>query len=88
MGRDLYPAQIALTQWGDRWFHPPEGVPINFIERATGEEIADIAISSKDGRKLHERDLAMIPGPGATEETKERLRQMALLWEQKMNEKK
>jgi DNA-binding HxlR family transcriptional regulator len=84
MGRDLYPALIALTQWGDRWLHPSDGVPIKFIERATGEEIADIAISSKDGRKLHERDLAMIPGPGATEETKERLRQMRLAWEQKM----
>ena len=30
----------------------------------------------------------MMPGPGATEETKERLRQMALVWEQKVNEKK
>jgi len=60
----------------------------NIGSKATGEEIADIAISSKDGRKLHERDLVMIPGPGATEETKERLRQMALVWEQKMNEKK
>ncbi len=85
MGRDLYPALIALTQWGDRWLHPPEGVPVKFIERATGEEIADIAIFSSDGRSLNERDLAMVPGPGATNETKERLSHLALAWEQKMN---
>ena len=85
MGRDLYPALIALTQWGDRWLHPPEGVPVKFIERATGEEIADVAIFSSDGRNLNQRELAMVPGPGATIETKERLRHLALVWEQKMN---
>jgi DNA-binding HxlR family transcriptional regulator len=88
MGRDLYPSLIALTQWGDRWLCPLEGVPIKFVERATGEEIADTAIYSKDGRKLHERELAMVPGPGATEETKGRLRHLALEWEQKMKEYK
>jgi len=85
MGRDLYPALITLTQWGDRWLCPSEGVPIKFIEQETGEEIADVGIYSKQGQKLHQRDLAMIPGPGATEETKERLRQMALERQQRMN---
>ena len=84
MGRDLYPALIALTQWGDRWLCPSDGVPIKLTERATGEEVADMVILSKDGRKLHERELAMIPGPGANENTKERLRQMTLAWEQRM----
>ncbi len=84
MGRDLYPALITLTQWGDRWLCPPEGVPMKLIEGATGEEIADIAIYSKDGRKLHQRDLAMIPGPGATDETKKRLREMTLAWERRI----
>ena len=88
MGRDLYPSLIALTQWGDRWLQPPDGKPMKLIERATGEEISDIAIYSKDGRKLHERELEMIPGPGANENTKQRLQQMALVWEQKINAQK
>ena len=86
MGRDLYPTLITLTQWGDRWLHQADGVPMRFLDRATGEEIADVAILSKEGRKLKERDLALVPGPGATDETKERLRLLALAWEQKNKE--
>jgi DNA-binding HxlR family transcriptional regulator len=81
MGRDLYPIMIALTQWGDRWLQDSKGAPVKFIERATGEEIADVSILSKDGREIKARDLALIPGPGATDETVERLRQMAEAWE-------
>jgi len=81
MGRDLYPIMIALTQWGDRWLQDSKGAPVKFIERTTGEEIADVAILSKDGRKIKARDLALIPGPGATDETVERLKQMAEAWE-------
>jgi len=77
MGRDLYPVLIALTQWGDRWLRPDRGAPVKFVERSTGEEIADVAIHSKDGREIKARDLALIPGPGATDETIERLRIMA-----------
>lgn len=81
MGRDLHPVLIALTQWGDRWLHVSDGPPVNFIERATGEKIADVSILSKGGRELKARDLAMIPGPGATDETIERLQQMAEAWD-------
>ncbi len=77
MGRDLYPVLIALTQWGDRWLRSTRGAPVKFIERSTGEEIADVTICSKDGREIEARDLAMIAGPGATDETTERLRIMA-----------
>ena len=86
MGRDLYPTLVTLTQWGDRWLHQADGVPMRFLDRATGEEIADVAILSKEGRKLKERDLALVPGPGASDETKERLRLLALAWEQKNKE--
>ena len=78
IGRDLLPTLIALTQWGDRWLQISQGAPVKFVERATGEEIADVSIVSKDGRKLNARDLAIIPGPGATDATIERLREMAV----------
>jgi DNA-binding HxlR family transcriptional regulator len=83
MGRDLQPTLIALTQWGDRWLHASNGAPVKFIERATGEEIADVSVQTKDGRKLEARELAMVPGPGATEETQERLRLMRIAWEKR-----
>jgi DNA-binding HxlR family transcriptional regulator len=88
MGRDLQPTLIALTQWGDRWLHATNGAPVKFIERATGEEIADVSVQTKDGRKLEARDLAMAPGPGATEATQERLRLLHLAWEKRNEAKK
>lgn len=86
MGRDLQPTLIALTQWGDRWLHTSDGAPVKFIERASGEEIADIAVLSKDGRELKARELALIPGPGATAKTRERLRQLDIAMKQRMAE--
>jgi DNA-binding HxlR family transcriptional regulator len=80
MGRDLYPTLVTLTQWGDRWMHQDDGAPMRFLDRATGKDIADVAIRSQDGRRLRPRDLALVPGPGATEETIERLRELEQAW--------
>lgn len=88
MGRALYPALITITQWGDHWLDQPNGAPMRFVERATGKEIADVSIVSKQGRILKERDLALVPGPGASDETRERLGQLAAAWQQKMDDSK
>ncbi|UCB55275.1 MAG: helix-turn-helix transcriptional regulator [Thiotrichales bacterium] len=83
MGRDLLPTLIALTQWGDRWLHTRSGAPVKFVERASGEPIANVTVQTRDGRALEPRDLAMVPGPGATEETIERLRLMQSAFKQR-----
>jgi len=85
MGRDLHPILIALTQWGDRWLHESDGAPVVFIERSSGKEISDVCIRSQDGRELKARDLTLIPGPGATEDTIERLRLMDEAWQNREN---
>lgn len=86
MGRDLLTIVIALTQWGDRWLGQEQGAPVTFVERGSGEEIPEVCVRSKDGRKLKTRDLAMVPGPGATDETRERLQMIAQAWESRMQE--
>lgn len=87
-GYDLYPVLMVLTQWGDRWLHQPGDIPMKFLDRATGEEIAEIAIQSNDGRKLSVMDIQIVPGPGATEETRERLRLLDIAWQQKVRSSK
>ena len=77
MGRDLHAILIGLTQWGDRWLLKEQGAPVLFVERATGKEVADLEILTKDGKKLKARELAVKPGPGATAETKKRLQLIA-----------
>jgi len=83
MGRDLHPILIALTQWGDRWLNETDGAPVIFTERSSGEAIAEVSILSKDGRVLKARDLKLTPGPGANDETIERLRLMDQAWEKR-----
>ncbi len=35
-GRDLVPAILALTAWGDRWARPKQGSPILFVHKGCG----------------------------------------------------
>lgn len=86
MGRDLLTVVIALTQWGDRWLRQEQGAPVKFIERDSGEEIPEVSIRSKDGRQLKTRDLAMIPGPGANDETRDRLQLITEAWKSRLQE--
>jgi len=76
MGLDLYPTLIALNQWGDRWLRPEQGAPVKFIERDSGEEIADVAIQTQSGKKLDVYELVPVEGPGASDETRARLHEL------------
>jgi DNA-binding HxlR family transcriptional regulator len=40
MGRDLFPAIIALMQWGDRWIYGAERAPVRVLDHEGGAEIA------------------------------------------------
>ncbi len=84
MGRDLYPVLITLTQWGDRWLCTENGAPVKFVERDTGKEIAKVTIQNKNGKEIKARDLVLIPGPGATDETRKRLKIMKNVVEELM----
>jgi DNA-binding HxlR family transcriptional regulator len=39
MGRDLWPAIIALKNWGDKWFDKPHQRPIDIIHKGCGHII-------------------------------------------------
>jgi len=80
MGRDLQPTLIAITQWGDRWLHKTGGAPVRFVERSSGEAIAQVTVQTRDGRILEPRDIAMVPGPGANRQTRERLSLIHAAW--------
>lgn len=65
-GKDLLPVLVALMQWGDRWINSGRE-PVTLLERATGEEIAPLAVSTREGRALSAGDVLLTPGPGADE---------------------
>ena len=53
-------------QWGDRWLHTPETVPIKVIERSIGKEVRALQILDAGGSPLALKDLDWAPGPGAS----------------------
>ena len=67
-GRDLFPAIIALVQWGDRNVHAEQGAPVELFDADTDRPLDPIGISSS-GQALDIRRVRFKPGPGATEET-------------------
>jgi DNA-binding HxlR family transcriptional regulator len=62
-GRDLAPALIALTEWGDRWAAPC-GPPILYQHSVCGAEITQQTACASCGPVPAPADVQVQPGPG------------------------
>ncbi|MCC5812069.1 MAG: helix-turn-helix transcriptional regulator [Ectothiorhodospiraceae bacterium] len=58
-GRDLFTVVVALRQWSDRW-HPDSRSP-GMHDRAEGQPLQELYVSSSDGRRLDVRDVILQP---------------------------
>lgn len=81
MGKDLFPAIIAMMQWGDRWIYGAERAPVRVLDRETRAEITHMEVTTPEGKPLRLNDAVVAPGPGADEATRRRLDKMAILHE-------
>jgi DNA-binding HxlR family transcriptional regulator len=63
-GLDLWPALIALLNWGDRYSPGPEGPPKTIVHKVCGGRVSDRGICEDCSKVLHARDARQIPGPG------------------------
>jgi DNA-binding HxlR family transcriptional regulator len=61
-GRDLAPAMIALTHWGDRWAAPDEP-PIVYLHADCGSEVLVETVCETHG-EIAAAEVAVRPGPG------------------------
>lgn len=64
-GLDLWPALIALLNWGDRYSPGPEGPSRVIVHKECGGRVNDRGICEACGQVLHARDAIQVPGPGA-----------------------
>jgi DNA-binding HxlR family transcriptional regulator len=64
-GLDLWPALIALLNWGDRYSSNPDGPPKIIVHKVCGGRVSDRGICESCGKTLHARDARQIPGPGS-----------------------
>jgi DNA-binding HxlR family transcriptional regulator len=73
MGRDLWPAVVALMQWGDRWLCADAGAPMAIEHRDCGGTVTDRRTCAACGAELDVRDVRVVPGPGASEQVRARV---------------
>ena len=63
-GRDLVPAILALTAWGDRWARPKEGSPMLFVHTTCGHYFQAQVTCSACGEVIGSDTVKTIGGPG------------------------
>jgi DNA-binding HxlR family transcriptional regulator len=63
-GRDLVPAILALTAWGDRWARPRDGSPMYFVHKTCGHQFEPRVTCSACAQPIAAEAVSAIPGPG------------------------
>jgi DNA-binding HxlR family transcriptional regulator len=64
-GLELFPAVVALMQWGDRWAVDPDGPPVEIRHRDCGEPVSIRMTCAAGHGPLTARDTEAAPGSGA-----------------------
>jgi DNA-binding HxlR family transcriptional regulator len=62
-GLDLYPAIVALREWGDRYLGGPEGPPLLNAHRGCGE-LVHVSMRCEAGHEVTPREVEPRLGPG------------------------
>ncbi len=62
-GVELWPAMMALMQWGDRHL-APEGPPVRVLHDGCGGEVGERLRCTRCGTDLEPGDVYAVPGPG------------------------
>jgi DNA-binding HxlR family transcriptional regulator len=70
-GLDLWPALIALLNWGDRYSPSPEDPRRLIVHKQCGGTVSERGICESCGKLLTARDAKQVPGPGAQEAARE-----------------
>jgi len=71
-GRELAPALIALTEWGDRWA-APDGPPILYRHTTCGSDVGHRVVCATCGQVADPAEVQALPGPGMPAERVERM---------------
>jgi hypothetical protein len=62
-GRELAPAIVSLTEWGDRWA-APDGPPILYVHSVCGGPITQQTTCANCGQVHDPAEVHVRPGPG------------------------
>jgi DNA-binding HxlR family transcriptional regulator len=73
-GEALLPVLTTLREWSEEWVFGRGNEPLIVRDRRSQRRVPRLRVRDADGRPLTRRDLRMVIGPGATEETIARFR--------------
>ncbi len=73
-GEALLPVLTTLREWSEDWVFGRGNEPLIVRERRSQRRVPKLRLRDAAGRPLLRRDLRMVIGPGATEETIARFR--------------
>ncbi len=73
-GEALLPVLTTLREWSEEWVFGRGNEPLIVRDRRSQRRVPRLRVRDADGRPLARRDLRMVIGPGATEETIARFR--------------
>ena len=73
-GEALLPVLTTLREWSEDWVFGRGNEPLIVRDRRSQRRVPRLRLRDADGRLLARRDLRMVIGPGATEETIARFR--------------
>jgi DNA-binding HxlR family transcriptional regulator len=62
-GKDLWPVNVALMHWGDRYL-APAGPPIRLVHRGCEGELSERRVCSRCRQELGLDAVDVLPGPG------------------------
>lgn len=72
MGLDLWPAVVALMEFGDKHLAGDEGPPMVMVHKGCGGKVLSTRTCAECGADLTVRDVTAQPGPGAGPDMRER----------------
>ena len=64
-GLDLYPAMMAIVNWGDRYYGGEAGPPLLHRHKTCGHDFQPVITCSECGEAVDAREVETRPGPGA-----------------------
>ncbi|EAQ64184.1 hypothetical protein MED121_01090 [Marinomonas sp. MED121] len=79
-GFALFPAIIALGQWGDKWIFGEGKEPLIVVDMESKQPLEQVSVKASDGRKLSLRDITFVAGEGASENTQKTADEISKFW--------
>ena len=74
-GRELFPVIVMLIAWGDKWLSEPGELPIQLVERESGEVLQPLLINTNSGREVKYGSVQALPGSPAYKDAWQQLQQ-------------